>query len=198
MNGVRGGGDNHPWAKTHWTRQEAADYLHVSKSTIITWEQRGILPFLVDAWGQRWFEPAEVRRVPPKRTPNRRGFPESKEGRLQAIVFQMFEDKVPFREIVKRLDITAQKVRALYVQSQYELDDVLPAKPEKVIELSRARLRVQEKTLEVEGQKLAAEEAAHQRRLAKMHAEEEEEARFEEKKKRLGTKNLRPEGSSDE
>jgi hypothetical protein len=195
MNSVKGGGVNHPLAATHWTRQEAANYLGIAKTTLIHWEGAKLIAFLVDEWGQHWFEPAEVRRMPGRRGSLRKGFPESSEGKLQAAVFQMFEDKVPLAEIVKKMNISAQKVRSLYTQSQYELDDVLPAKPDKVIELSHAKLRVQEKTLEIEGQKLAAEQAAHERQLAKMHAEEDEERRLQERKKRMGTKNLKPEGS---
>jgi hypothetical protein len=198
MNGVRGGGDNHPWAKTHWTRQEAADYIGVSKNTIIGWEASKLIAFVRDEWGQSWFDPAEVRRMPARRTPNRRGFPESKEGKLQATVFQMFEDKVPFVEIVKKMGISAQKVRALYTQTQYELDDVLPAKPEKVVDLQREKLRVQKSAIDLEKAKEDNVRLAHERQLAKIAHEEEEEARFEEKKKRMGTKNLRPEGSTDD
>jgi len=110
----------------------------------------------------------------------------------------MFEDKVPFVDIVKIMNISAQKVRALYIQTQFELDDVLPAKPEKVIELSRQKLRVKEKETDLEVAKAENERLAHERQLAKLHAEEDEERRLEERKKKLGTKNLRPEGSSDE
>jgi hypothetical protein len=194
QNGVHGGGENHPWAKTHWTRQEAADYVGVSKNTIISWEASKLIAFVKDEWGQSWFEPAEVRRMPARRTPNRRGFPESKEGKLQATVFQMFEDKVPFVDIVKIMNISAQKVRALYMQTQFELDDVLPAKPEKVVELSREKLRVQKSAIDLEAAKTENERLAHERQLAKLRAEEDEERRLEERKKRLGTKNLKPEG----
>jgi DNA-binding transcriptional MerR regulator len=191
----KGASNDHPFAGTHWTRHEAASYLGIAKATLIHWEKTGLIPFVVDEHGQRWFDPSEVRRMPRKRRSARKTFPKSSEGKLQAAVFQAFEDKVPFVEIVKRMGIPAQKVRALYIQSQYELDDVLPAKPEKVLDLERERMRVKKKEVELAISHAELERQAHERRLTKIAQEEADAARREERKKRLGTKNLKPEGS---
>jgi hypothetical protein len=198
MNGVRGGGLNNPFAKTHWTRQEAADYLGVAKLTIIRWEAAGRIAFVKDLWDQSWFDPAEVRRMPVRRTPGRRGFPASSEGKLQAMILQMILDKIPLAEIALKLQVPLKKIRAIHTESQYELDDVLPLKAEKAADLQRDKLRLQKSVVDLEALKAENERLAHERRLAKIHAEEEEAMRLEERRKRMGTKNLRPEGSSDE
>jgi DNA-binding transcriptional MerR regulator len=198
LNGVKGGGVNHPWAKTHWTRQEAADYLRIVKRTIQRWEERGIIVFKKDEWGQSWFDPADVRRMPANRSVGRRGFPESSEGKLQALILIMIREGVPFVDIAIKLQIPLKKVRAIHTESQYELDDVLPLKPEKAADLQRDKLRLQKSVVDLEALKAENERLAHERRLAKIHAEEEEAIRLEERRKRMGTRNLRPEGSSDE
>jgi hypothetical protein len=197
-NGVRGGGDKHPWAQTHWTRQESADYLGVSKNTIIRWEVEKKIAFVTDEWGQSWFDPAEVRRMPARRTPGRSGLPETKEGRLQAIILQMILDKKPLVEIALKLRTPLKKIRAIYTESQYELEDVLPLKAEKAADLQRDKLRLQKSAVDLEALKAENERLAHERRLAKLKQEEDEALRLEERRKRLGTRNLTPEGSDDD
>jgi excisionase family DNA binding protein len=194
IQGIKGGGLNHPWINTHWTRQEAANYLHVAKRTIQRWEEQNRIPFKKDEWGQSWFDPADVRRMPANRSAGRRGFPESSEGKLQAMILQMILDKVPLAEIALKLQVPLKKIRAIHTESQYELDDVLPLKPEKAADLQRDRLRLQKSVADLEALKAENERLAHERQLAKIRQEEDEELRLEERKKRLGTRNLKPEG----
>ena len=110
----------------------------------------------------------------------------------------MIRDKVPLADIALKLQVPLRKIRAIHTESQYELDDVLPLKPEKAADLQREKLRVQKSAIDLEKAKEDNVRLAHERQLAKIAHEEEEEARLEERKKRMGTKNLKPEGSSDD
>lgn len=89
------------------TRAGADDLLRVSSSTVRRLEERGVLhPQVVD--GVHFFDPEEVRRAQVARAPSA-----STDGDAAALAFQLLDQGMNMRDIVKRCRVTPERARTL-------------------------------------------------------------------------------------
>ncbi len=116
----------------------------------------------------------------------------SPSGELEATIVQLLQDKHPIADIVMKLQVPFKKVRAVYMEMQFEVEDILPGKPKEVLALEIEKLRMMRAEKNAEEEKAKRERKIHEARLKKMEKDERELARRDARSAKIGTLNLVP------
>ena len=113
------------------TRAGAAALLRVSSSTVRRLEMRGVLhPHVVD--GVHFFDPQEIHRARTARTSTA-----PTDGEAAALAFELLDQGVGLRDIVKRCRVTPERARALAIEWKKMGSGELVVSAEVGAELSR-------------------------------------------------------------
>lgn len=174
LRGVRGGALN-PFAATHWSRSAVANFLGLSTRTIRYYEDRKLIPWVVDEYGQRWFDPEQIRRLSVKLAQERAGSvnPRFNEGDLHAYVFSRFRNEATIGDIVLETSQPVSLIRKLWDEYNFELGD-LPTKEISELEkltLERKRLENRRLKLKLDREEERRRERAHEARMSEIERE---------------------------